>query len=224
MPAAAFGGQAEFAGVGRVLVEVTVHPVRDLAAGRGAREEADLEQVRVQMARWLDDERGRLAGGRGNVVRLQKAEGIGAYMRAHEFRMDQLVEALLKHSGASGVEIAAVHLVREGGNSTFQLKVMLPGETIGIGGQGFNVAFGSPDMTYTGVVYALALALYEVHEIINSESADGAEPPSDLDLESLPPPAPIDSLEGGAAANLTTATATNEAARRIRPLVNRSRP
>jgi hypothetical protein len=82
---------------------------------------------------------------------------------------------------------------------------MLPGETIGIGGQGFNVVFGSPDMTYTGVAYALAVALYEVHEIINTETADGAESGRDLDLESLPPPVPSDPREADATPNLTTA-------------------
>lgn len=159
-------------------------------------EQADLEQVRAQMARWLDNERGRVTEPRGNVVRLRMAEGISAYLRAHEFSMDQLVEALLKHSGASGVEIAAIHLVDGSGTSTFRLKVMLPDESIGIGGQGFNVAFQSPDITYTGVVYALALALYEVQEIVNSDAEEGAPSSPDLDVESLPTPEPSGPFRG----------------------------
>lgn len=148
-------------------------------------EAIDTEEVRLQMARWLADEREQSGGG-GNVVRLRKAEGIVAYLRAHDFRIDQLVQQLLKRSGASDVEIAAVHLVDGAGNSSFHLKVVLPDEQVGLGQQGFNVASRSPDVTYTSVVYALALALYEVHEIINADSASEGTGPSDI--EALPPP------------------------------------
>ena len=153
----------------------------------------DTEQIRLQMAQWLESERERVTDPGSNVIRLRKAEGIVAYLRAHDLRIDELVRALLRRSGATTVELVAVHLVDRSGMSSFQLKVVLPDEQVGIGGQGFNVAFNSPQVTYTSVVYALALALDAVHEVINTDSEDDpAEgPPSGFDAEPLPPPLPL---------------------------------
>ena len=81
-----------------------------------------------------------------------------------------------------------MHLANTSGDdSSFRVKVVLPFDEIGIGKQGFNVVLRQPNVTYTTVVYALAVALYEVHEVINAESADGTEGEGD-DVESLPPP------------------------------------
>lgn len=149
-------------------------------------EPGDMDQVRTQMTSWLEGERERFGELGGSSVRLRKAEGIVAYLRAHDFSIDALVKQLLKRSGATEVELVGVHLVRGARDASFQLKVVLPDETIGIGRQGYNVAIQSPDVTYTSVVYALGLALYEVHEVINSEP--GTETPSEPGIEALPPP------------------------------------
>ena len=146
----------------------------------------DNSQVRGRMARWIEQERQRFDAGARNTVRFRKAEGIVAYLRAHDFDIHRLVGSLLTRTGASRVELVAVHLVDSAGVSSYKLKVVLPNDEIGIGKQGFNVVHSSPDVTYTGVVYALALALYEVHEIINAEEGD--EPREGIELEPLPPP------------------------------------
>ena len=148
---------------------------------------SDVQKVQTQMARWIDQERQRFDTGARNTVRFRKAEGIVAYLRAHDFEVQRLVRALLTRTGADSVELVAVHLVDNAGVSSYKLKVVLPNDTIDIGKQGFNVVHSSPDVTYTGVAYALALALYEVHEVINQE-ADGGEPGDELEVEPLPPP------------------------------------
>ncbi len=147
----------------------------------------ELDEVQSRMARWIEAERNRTAEVNRNTVRIRKAEGIVAYMRAHDFKIDQLVEALLKRSLAQDVEVVAVHLVDGAGNSEFKLKIVLPYDEIGIDAQGFNVVLASPNVTYTSVVYALAMALYEVHEIINVESDEAPQNPEG-DMEVLPSP------------------------------------
>lgn len=147
----------------------------------------ELDQVRSRMARWIEDERNRAPDLNRSNVRVRKAEGIVAYMRAHDFRIDQLVEALLKRSQAQDVEVVAVHLVDGAGNSQYKLKIVLPYDEIGIDQQGFNVVLAAPNVTYTSVVYALAMALYEVHEIINADTGEAPQDP-EADMEVLPSP------------------------------------
>lgn len=146
-------------------------------------EPPELKQVQTRMARWIEAERNRSPDNGRSTVRVRKAEGIVAYMRAHDFEIDQLVQALLKRTHAQDVEVVAVHLVDGAGNSEYKLKIILPYDEIGIDKQGFNVVLASPRVTYTSVVYALAMALYEVHEIINVEAGEApAEPGSDIEV------------------------------------------
>ena len=147
----------------------------------------ELEQVQARMARWIEAERNRAPEANRSTVRIRKAEGIVAYMRAHDFEIDQLVNALLKRSRAQDVEVVAVHLVDGAGNSEFKLKIVLPYDEVGIDKQGFNVVLASQNVTYTSVVYALAMALYEVHEIINVDSGEAPEEPEG-EMEVLPSP------------------------------------
>ena len=143
-------------------------------------EPPQLDEVQARMARWIEAERNRGPEVNQSTVRIRKAEGIVAYMRAHDFEIDQLVKALLKRSRAQDVEVVAVHLVDGAGTSEFKLKIVLPYDEIGIDKQGFNVVLASPNVTYTSVAYALAMALYEVHEVINVESG---EEPADPEAE-----------------------------------------
>ena len=147
----------------------------------------DLKHVRSIMTNWLEDERSRFSstGGR-NTQRIRVAESVTAYLRVHDFKISQLMEALIHRSGAEDVELAAVHLIDGGGKSAYKLKVMLPADQIDIDKQGFDVTLTSSEVTYASVVYALAIALYGVHEIINAEQTD--EPVPEETWEELPVP------------------------------------
>ena len=101
-------------------------------------------------------------------------------------RSQLLVDSLKKLSGASDVELVAVHLVDKAGSSSYLLKVILVA-TIHVGQQGFNVDIRTPQVTGISVVFALGVALYEVQELINQErSEDAAE--DDQPIEPLPLP------------------------------------
>ena len=153
----------------------------------------DVVPVRGLITRWINQERDRFDQSNGNSIRIRKAEGIVAYMRTHDFLISNLVSALLERSAASDVELALVHLIDRTGNASFQLKVMLPDDQIDIGKQGFNVQLSKPRITYTTVVYALALALYEVQEIINGEEGvSEADRSEDLPLPDDLQPVPTD--------------------------------
>ena len=147
------------------------------------------EEVQSQMARWIEQERQRFRQTSTGTARFRKAEGIVAYLRAHDFSVSNLIDALTKRSGASTVELAAIHLVDGSGQSSYKLKVLLVDATIEIGKQGFNVDIRSPQVTYLSVVYALGVALYEVHEIINADvPSDAEEPLQEIELLPLPEP------------------------------------
>ncbi len=119
------------------------------------------------------------------------AEGIVAYLRAHDFSIHKLVEALKRRSGASDVELVVVHLRDAQDNPSFKLKVVLVDPEVEIGKQGFNVNLAAPNASYTVVAYALGLALYELQEIINRDSPAEDAPPSES-IEALPVPEPVD--------------------------------
>lgn len=150
---------------------------------------ADSQKVRATMSKWIEAERDRFGNtGSRSEQRIRVAEGVTAYMRAHDFDAGQLIAALLRRSGATDVEVAAVHLVDRNGKSTYKLKVMLPGNEIAMERQGVDVLLNSPNVSHDGVVYALALALFETHEIIEAQST--GEPMPDTDAEQLPIPEP----------------------------------
>ena len=144
-----------------------------------------------RMTKWIETERNRFQQSRSEVVRIRMAEGITAYMRAHDFDVSNLVEALKRRSGATDVELVAIHLRDKQDESSFRLKVVLVDSDIELGKQGINVSLRSPNVSYSTVGYALAVALYEVHEILNQEesSEDGQPAP---DIESLPIPEALD--------------------------------
>ena len=160
-------------------------------------EPADIDGLRSRMATWIDEERAKFDEAGRNAVRMRKAEGIVAYMRAHDFSVSKLVDELLKRSGAQDVELVVVHLLDDTGTSSFMLKVILPNDRIKIGKQGFNVVLGSSNVTHTSVLYALARALYEVHETINDNAGDESEQAVELEVDVLPspddsPPRPVE--------------------------------
>ena len=114
-----------------------------------------------------------------------------AYLRAHDFSISNLVEALKRRSGAEDVELVAVHLRDRNANSTYKLKVILIEPEIEMDKMGFNVKLRSSDVSYTAVTYALGVALYEVHEILNSEVEED-QAADDEDIEALPLPEPLE--------------------------------
>ena len=159
-----------------------------------AQPRSDSQAVRATMSRWIEAERERIRqAGVGAGTRIRVAEGVTAYMRAYDFEVSQLIAALLRRSGASEVQVAAVHLLDETGNASYKLKVMLPGDQIGIDRQGINVVLSSPTVGDGSLVYALALALYEVHELLESQST--GQPPPGREAEPLPPPEPDATLD-----------------------------
>ena len=154
----------------------------------------DLLGVRATMSKWIEDERKRFSDTSARSARrIRVAEGVTAYMRAYDFEIGQLIPALLRRSGAREVELAAIHLVDRNGNSSYKLKVMLPYDQIQIDKQGFDVVLNSSNVTDASVVYALALALYEVHEILEAQS--NGEPTPEIDIEQLPVPEPTPAIQ-----------------------------
>jgi hypothetical protein len=143
----------------------------------------------AQMTRWIESERQRFDQSRREVARMRMAEGIIAYLRTHDFSIPNLVRDLKHRSGASAVELVAIHLRDAQANSSFKLKVVLVDPKIDIAKQGFNVNLPSANASYTVVTYALGVALYEVHEIIHGGPTE--KPEEDKSLEPLPVPEPL---------------------------------
>jgi hypothetical protein len=157
-------------------------------------EPANVGDTGLQMTRWITKERERFDETRRESARSRMAEGIVAYLRAHDFSIRRLVEALKRRSGASAVELVVVHLVDSRGTSSFTLKVVLVDPQIEIGKQGFNVNLESPNASYTVVAYTLGVALYEVQELIHRDSSDDESGPAET-IEPLPVPEPLDAGE-----------------------------
>ena len=148
------------------------------------------EETARQMTEWIEAERSRFEQTRSEPVRIRMAEGINAYLRDHDFSISNLVEALKRRSGAEEVELVAVHLRDRNSKSTYKLKVILVEPEIEIGKQGFNVKLRSSDVSYSAVTYALGVALYEVHEILNVDEPEDDSVPAE-DIEALPLPEPL---------------------------------
>ena len=156
------------------------------------------------MTRWIERERERFDQTRRESTRSRMAEGIVAYLRAHDFSIHHLVEALKRRSGASEVELVVIHLLDPQGTPSFKLKVVLVDPQIEIGKQGFNVNLASPEASYTVVTYTLGVALYEVQEIIHRDSSDETESPETI--EPLPVPEPLDAAQPVPAGSRSTAS------------------
>ena len=151
----------------------------------------DPDRSAEQMTRWIESERERFDETRREAPRARMAEGIVAYLRAHDFSIHNLVDALERRSGASDVELVVVHLLDAQGESSYKLKVVLVDPEVEIGKQGFNVNLAAPEASYTVVAYALGLALYELQEVLNRDSPE-EEPAPGESIEALPVPEPVD--------------------------------
>lgn len=145
-----------------------------------------------RMTSWIESERKRFEQSRREAVRIRMAEGILAYLRAHDFSVTNLVEALKRRSGATDVELVAIHLLDDQNKASYKLKVVLVDSDVEIGKQGFNIRLRSPTANYAAVTYALGVALYELQEIIHG---DAAERDADGHEEVLPLPLP-ESFDG----------------------------
>jgi hypothetical protein len=148
---------------------------------------SDTSESARQLTRWIENERVRFDRTRREPARIRTAEGIVAYLRDHDFSIPKLVEDLKHRSGASAVELVAIHLRERPGAPSFKLKVVLVDANIDIGRQGFNIDLPSPEVGYATVAYALGVALYGVQEIIHSESSGGKD--ESKATEELPVPA-----------------------------------
>ena len=141
------------------------------------------------MTDWLERERSRIDQSRREPLRALMAEGISAYLRAHDYGVANLVGALKRRTGATEVEVVGVHLRDAQARSSFKLKVILVNPELEIGKQGFNVRLPSDQVGYTSVAYALGVALYHVHDLLNAENEE--DYPEMLEqIETLPVPEP----------------------------------
>lgn len=131
--------------------------------------EEPLETTRLRMLRWIQKEREQFDQRPGNGQRFRRAEGIIAYLRSHDFSIRSLVEELKKRSAARDIELIAVHLVGSNANDEYRIKVRLIDALPSVNDHGYQVDLRSPEINHVGAVYALGVALYEVHESINSE-------------------------------------------------------
>jgi hypothetical protein len=148
--------------------------------------EADPERVRKGLGSWIEQQRKQFDQTGSNKVLYRKLEGTLAYLRAHDFKIPQLVMAMKRRAGASNVELVGVHLIDKEQESSFQIKVVLQNSTIDIGRQGFNINIPSNEVTDVTVVFALGVALYEIHEILN-KNADGEDEDALDDTEMIEP-------------------------------------
>lgn len=148
---------------------------------------SDTSESARQLTRWIENERVRFDRTRREPARIRTAEGIVAYVRDHDYSIPKLVEDLKHRSGASAVELVALHLRDRQGSPSFKLKVVLVDSSVDIGRQGFNIDLPSPEVGYATVAYALGVALYGVQEIIHSESPGGKD--ENKATEELPAPA-----------------------------------
>ena len=128
------------------------------------RREHQIEEARTRMTEWLGGQRELFRQRGTNPTAARESEGIVAYLRAHDFGIENLVRALKARSGAQVVELVAIHQVDPAGESRYRLKVVLDDAIIDRDQMGYNVVLSSAAADYTSVVYALAHALYDVQE------------------------------------------------------------
>ncbi len=132
--------------------------------------EENTEAARAQMAEWIEAQRRQFQNRAASPTSFQRAEGIVAYLRAHDLSIRKLVEALKTRSGASAVELVAIHQARAPQGQTFKMKVVLVDPVVEMNRMGFNVDLQSPAAGYVPVIYALGTALYDVEEMISTNS------------------------------------------------------
>ena len=148
----------------------------------GVRGEENSDAARAQMSEWIAGQRERFQRRSASPTSFQRAEGIVAYLRAHDLSIRRLVEALKTRSGASAVELVAIHQSGARDGASLMIKVVLADSQIDIGRMGFNIDLQSPDAGYVAVIYALGTALYDVEEMIVAN-----RPPEELPEPELEP-------------------------------------
>ena len=130
--------------------------------------------TRSHMSRWIARQREQFDEGSMTATQFRKSEGVVAYLRAHGFSADRLVDAIRERTGASAVQIVAVHR-RSQQRSLYWLKVVPVNPKIELGRKGYNIEMSTTEVGYVSVIYALGLALYEVEEVVTENS-----PPEEL--------------------------------------------
>lgn len=148
-----------------------------------------VEAAREEMSQWIEQRREQFEQRDAPALSTRKAEGIIAYLRAHDFSMRNLVAALLRRSGASAVEIVGIHRVSLANEPEFKIKVVLDDPKIDVRPGGINVDLASATAGYAQVIYALGLTLYEVHETISANQPPEQLPNPQGDLPALQPDA-----------------------------------
>ncbi|MCG8585584.1 MAG: hypothetical protein MI757_12810 [Pirellulales bacterium] len=158
----------------------------DLVAALGGSE--PVTQARSHMARWIARQREQFEQGTLTSTQFRKSEGVVAYLRAHGFSAAKLVDALKERTGASDVEIVAVHRQSQQ-DSSYWIKVIPVDPRVDMGRKGYNIEMQNPEVGYVSAVYALGFAIYEVEELVTeNEPADDPEelPSPDDSLPELP--------------------------------------
>jgi len=139
-----------------------------------------VDQARANVADWIAERRTRSGQQWGDDARSRKAERIVAYLRAHDFSVRNLTEALKRRTGASAVDLVAIHQMNDRGQDEYKLKVVLENPTVDMGRKGFNIDLQSANASYVPVIYSLGVALDEVQERINSNMPTEALPEPNL--------------------------------------------
>ena len=155
---------------------------------RAALQAEQPDAARANITNWIAGQRQQFDQGLRDVTRFRKAEGVTAYLRAHDFSVRRLVETLRERTGAEAIDLVAVHQVPRPAQSVFRLKVTPVRPALELGREGYNISLQSPEVGYVSVVYALGLALYEVEEIIAANQPAGES--TGPSAEELPEPLP----------------------------------
>ncbi len=134
---------------------------------KSVRGEEPVDAARGNIADWIADRRAQFEQRYGDSTRFRKAEGVAAYLRAHDFSIRRLTAALKRRTGAKSVDLIAVHQASRQGRPDYKLKVVLTDPTADVVVIAFNVVIQSANASYVPVIYALGLALYEVQERIS---------------------------------------------------------
>ena len=142
--------------------------------------------ARSHMSRWIARQREQFNEGSLSATQFRKSEGVVAYLRAHGFSAERLVESIRERTGAKAVELVAIHR-RTQNESLYWLKVVPVKPKIELGRKGYNIEMATTEVGYVSVIYALGLALYEVEEVATENSPPEELPTPDEAVPDAPP-------------------------------------
>ena len=143
------------------------------------------DTARPHFSTWLTEQRLLFQGGRSNAEAFRRSEGLVAYLRAHEFNVKDVVDAIKRRSGATEVQIIAIHHAGSAEReSRFLLKVVLQNSQVELGQSGYIVRLQTPYISYVTMLYALGIALYELNEL--PEAARPVQPTEPVDEPPVP--------------------------------------